>query len=229
MVTRGMLGEPARRGGALAGLGLAGSLPCSPVSLGHDRVKERHPDEMIHHGRSAFRWPALSPAGEMAPAVRPAARLHPGRSENHLNRWMPAHPPGREAGTKQRKGACDADRIPRNRDGRPSPPAGGRRARARGTPGTGHEGQGHGGARLPAGAGIEVTLLWDRTSGALTVSLTTRRRALRSSCPSPLTRRSPPSATPARTSPPREWPAKRTLDLASDRAGDTTDRSEKNQ
>src|SRR5690349_9712629 len=39
-------------------------------------------------------------------------------------------------------------------------------------PGTGHDGPGHGGARLPAGAGIEVTLLWHRTSGELTVSVT---------------------------------------------------------
>src|SRR5260370_16253166 len=53
---------------------------------------------------------------------------------------------------KPRKGACDADWIPRNRDGRPPPPAGGRRARARDTPGTGHDGPGHGGARLPAGS-----------------------------------------------------------------------------
>jgi len=58
MVTRGMLGEPARRGGALAGLGLAASLPCLPVSLGRGRVKERHPDEMIRRRR--FGLTALS-------------------------------------------------------------------------------------------------------------------------------------------------------------------------
>jgi hypothetical protein len=69
--------EPARRGGVLAGLGQAGSLPCSPVSLGRDRVKERQPDEMIRRRPSgltappgppgaasvpgsAYRWPALS-------------------------------------------------------------------------------------------------------------------------------------------------------------------------
>ena len=51
MVTRGMLDEPARGGGVLAGLGLAGSLPFSPVSLGRDRVKERQPDEMIRRRR----------------------------------------------------------------------------------------------------------------------------------------------------------------------------------
>ena len=50
-VTPGMLDEPARRGGALAGLGLAGSLPCLPVSLGRNRVKERQPDEMIRRRR----------------------------------------------------------------------------------------------------------------------------------------------------------------------------------
>jgi hypothetical protein len=61
MVTRGMLGEPARRGGTLAGLGLAGSLRCLPVSLGRDRVKERHPDEMIRHGRFGLTAPP-SPA-----------------------------------------------------------------------------------------------------------------------------------------------------------------------
>ena len=49
-VTRGMLDEPARRG-VLAGLGLAGSLPFSPVSLGRNRVKERQPDEMIRRRR----------------------------------------------------------------------------------------------------------------------------------------------------------------------------------
>src|SRR5712671_7336704 len=59
--------------------------------------------------------------------------------------------PGASLVYKPRKGACDADWIPRNRDGRPPPPAGGRRARARDTPGTGHDGPGHGGARLPAG------------------------------------------------------------------------------
>jgi hypothetical protein len=57
MVTCGMLDEPARRGGALAGLGLAGSLPCLPVSLGRDRVKERHADEMIRHGRFGLTAP----------------------------------------------------------------------------------------------------------------------------------------------------------------------------
>jgi len=57
MVTRGMLGEPARRGGALAGLGLAGSLPCLPISLGRDRVKERQPDEMIRRRRLGLTAP----------------------------------------------------------------------------------------------------------------------------------------------------------------------------
>src|SRR5580704_8376821 len=38
-------------GGVLAGLGLAGSLPFSPVSLGRNRVKERQPDEMIRRRR----------------------------------------------------------------------------------------------------------------------------------------------------------------------------------
>jgi hypothetical protein len=57
MVTRGMLGEPAR-GGVPAGLGLAGSLRFSPVSLGRDRVSERHPDEMIRRRR--FGLTALS-------------------------------------------------------------------------------------------------------------------------------------------------------------------------
>jgi len=50
-VTRGMLDEPAPGGGVLAGLGLAGSLPFSPVSLGRNRVKERQPDEMIRRRR----------------------------------------------------------------------------------------------------------------------------------------------------------------------------------
>jgi len=50
-VTRGMLDEPARGGGVLAGLGLAGSLPFSPVSLGRNRVKERQPDGMIRRRR----------------------------------------------------------------------------------------------------------------------------------------------------------------------------------
>jgi len=61
MVTPGMLGEPARRGGVLAGLGLAGSLLYLPVSLGRDRVKERHPDEVIRHGRFGLTAPP-SPA-----------------------------------------------------------------------------------------------------------------------------------------------------------------------
>jgi hypothetical protein len=62
MVTRGMLDEPARRGGVLAGLGLAGSLRFSPVSLGRDRVKERQPDGMIRCRRLGLA--ALSsPAG----------------------------------------------------------------------------------------------------------------------------------------------------------------------
>jgi len=56
-VTRGMLGEPARRGGALAGLGLAGSLPCSPVSLGRGWVKERHADAMIRRRRFGLTAP----------------------------------------------------------------------------------------------------------------------------------------------------------------------------
>jgi len=60
-VTPGMLGEPARRGGALAGLGLAGSLRCLPVSLGRDWVKERHPDEMIRRRRFGLTAPP-SPA-----------------------------------------------------------------------------------------------------------------------------------------------------------------------
>ena len=63
-------------------------------------------------------------------------------------------------------------RFSRDRDGLPPTPAGLRPARARSTPGTGHYGQEHGGARLPAGAGIEVTLLWHRTNGKLTVSVT---------------------------------------------------------
>jgi hypothetical protein len=62
MLTRGMLGEPARRGGALAGLGLAGSLRCSPVSLGRDRVTERHPDEVIRRGRFGLTGPRPGPA-----------------------------------------------------------------------------------------------------------------------------------------------------------------------
>jgi len=35
----------------LAGLGLAGSLPFSPVSLGRNRVKERQSNEMIRRRR----------------------------------------------------------------------------------------------------------------------------------------------------------------------------------
>jgi hypothetical protein len=66
MVTRGMLGEPARRGGALAGLGLAGSLPCLPVSLGRDRVKARHPDEMIRRRRFGLTGPAEPGPGRLA-------------------------------------------------------------------------------------------------------------------------------------------------------------------
>jgi hypothetical protein len=61
MVTRGMLGEPARQGGVPAGLGQAGPLPYSPVSLGRGRVKERHPDEMIRRrrlGQTALSSPA---------------------------------------------------------------------------------------------------------------------------------------------------------------------------
>jgi hypothetical protein len=60
-ITRGMLGGPARRGGVLAGLGLAGSLPFSPVSLGRDRVNERPPDGMIRRRRLALTAPP-SPA-----------------------------------------------------------------------------------------------------------------------------------------------------------------------
>jgi hypothetical protein len=69
MVTRGMLGEPARRGGALAGLGLAGSLPCLPVSLGRDRVKERHADEMIRHGRFGLTAPPSPARGGLRSGV----------------------------------------------------------------------------------------------------------------------------------------------------------------
>ena len=61
-VTPGMLGEPARRGGALAGLGQAGSLPSSPVSLGRNRVKERQPDGMIRRGRVQVDVDAADPA-----------------------------------------------------------------------------------------------------------------------------------------------------------------------
>ena len=57
MVTRGMLGEPARRGGALAGLGLAGSLRWLPVSLGRNRVNERQPDGMIRRRRFGLTAP----------------------------------------------------------------------------------------------------------------------------------------------------------------------------
>src|SRR5579859_5100200 len=64
MVTRGMLGEPARRGGALAGLGLAGSLSFSPVRLGRDRMKERHADEMIRRRRLGL---AAPPSSEVPP------------------------------------------------------------------------------------------------------------------------------------------------------------------
>jgi hypothetical protein len=49
------------------------------------------------------------------------------------------------------------------------------------------------------GAGIEVTLLWHRRNGELTVSVTTQRQVLRSSCRSLLTRRSSPSTTLPRT------------------------------
>ena len=45
-------------------------------------------------------------------------------------------------------------------------------SRAGGTPGTGHDEQGHGGAGLPAGTGVEVTLLWHWTTGELTVLVT---------------------------------------------------------
>ena len=38
-------------GGVLAGLGLAGSLPFSPVRLGRNGVKERQPDGMIRRRR----------------------------------------------------------------------------------------------------------------------------------------------------------------------------------
>jgi hypothetical protein len=91
---------------------------------------------------------------------------------NHLNRWMPAHPPAPEAGIKQRKE--HAMRI--------------------GFPGTGtvvrhlrpevagpeHEvppepdmmDQDTAELAYRRGAGIEVTLLWHRTSGELTVSVT---------------------------------------------------------
>lgn len=41
-VARDMVGEPARRGDVLTGLGLAGSLPFLTVSLGRGRVSKRH-------------------------------------------------------------------------------------------------------------------------------------------------------------------------------------------
>jgi hypothetical protein len=47
MVARDMVGEPARRGVVLAGLGLAGSIPFLAVSLGRVRVIERHLNDMI--------------------------------------------------------------------------------------------------------------------------------------------------------------------------------------
>jgi len=48
-VTRGMLGEPALRGGVLAGLGRLASV--FAFSLGRNRVKKRHPDELIRRCR----------------------------------------------------------------------------------------------------------------------------------------------------------------------------------
>ena len=74
MVTRGMLGEPARGGDVLAGLGLAGSLPFSPVSLGRDRVKERQPDGMIRRRRFGLTAPpSLARAGFYSGAGIPLA------------------------------------------------------------------------------------------------------------------------------------------------------------
>jgi hypothetical protein len=61
MVTPGMLGGPARRGGVLAGPGPGRLASVSPVSLGHDRVKERQPDGMIRRrplGLAALPRPA---------------------------------------------------------------------------------------------------------------------------------------------------------------------------
>jgi hypothetical protein len=46
-VARDMMGGPARRDGVSTDLGLAGSLPFSPVSLGRGRVIERHLIDMI--------------------------------------------------------------------------------------------------------------------------------------------------------------------------------------
>jgi hypothetical protein len=60
------------------------------------------------------------------------------------------------------------------------------------------------------GAGIEVTLLWHRTSGELTVSVTDAASGASFELPSLLTRRSPPSTTPMRTPPPRECPTRST-------------------
>ena len=92
MVTRGMLGESARRGGALAGLGLAGSLLCLPASLGRDRVKERHPDEMIRHGRFGLNappspaWAGLRSGVGIPLADSLPVRLGPGHAVGYMLR-----------------------------------------------------------------------------------------------------------------------------------------------
>ena len=58
------------------------------------------------------------------------------------------------------------------------------------------------------GAGIEVTLLWHRASGKLTVTVSDAASGAAFDCPSLRTRRSPPSTTPTPTPPSREWPTK---------------------
>src|SRR2546430_16782685 len=67
-VTPGMLGEPARRGGALAGLGLAGSPRGLPVRLGRDWGKERHPDDMIRRRRVGLTAPPSPAPARLAAA-----------------------------------------------------------------------------------------------------------------------------------------------------------------
>jgi hypothetical protein len=136
------------------------------------------------------------------PGVRATFRGDP-RPRNQTNRRTPANPPWPEAGCKTRKGACDADRTPRNREGRLSPRTEFARPRARSTRGSGHDGQGHSGARLPARAGIDLVLLWHRGERRAD-GLGHRRQGASFELPIAPDGRSPLPTTPMRTPPSRE-------------------------
>lgn len=68
---------------------------------------------------------------------------------------------GQAARLQGRKGACNADRIPRNPDGRPPPPVEACPAR-----GKGHDGAEHNGACLPAGHPIRTSPISYATAAA---------------------------------------------------------------